>query len=415
MSCCAYGLVIEGPPGPVIPTADHDPDGCQPAVPARSLASAVAASRHRREHRPDKESAVPIQTTLVTIGVSTVFLLPTLAFAALTDNGQCGATSTALPHQSAETEVASTAAGTTSTRWDTTQRQNAAAIVNTGMGLGVPPRGWVIAVAVAIQESSLHNVNYGDQAGPDSRGLFQQRAAWGPLPTRMNAQGAATLFFTGGLQGQPGLLDISGWQQMPLTKAANLVQRSAHPEDYAKHEPDAVALVTAAAATIDPSDLSAGLRACLPPCAEPDEEPDGCADASAVFVRAQTWLTAWSGGPVPYRASANPGDLFDGYRRDCSGFVSMALGLPGPGLNTSGLAAASTRIEKTDLQPGDLLINTAPNLRGHVVLFERWSDASMTSYYGYEQSGDGGTHHRRIPYPYYGTYPMTLYRFQSPS
>jgi len=89
----------------------------------------------------------------------------------------------------------------------------------------------------------------------------------------------------------------------------------------------------------------------------------------------------------------------------------MALGLDGPGLNTSGLAAHSTIISKTDLQPGDLLINTAPNLRGHVVLFERWTDMSMTSYYGYEQSGDGGTHHRVISYPYFSGYPMTPYRF----
>ena len=89
----------------------------------------------------------------------------------------------------------------------------------------------------------------------------------------------------------------------------------------------------------------------------------------------------------------------------------MALGLPGPGLNTSGLAARSTIISKPDLRPGDLLINTAPDLRGHVVLFERWADTSMTRYYGYEQSGGGGTYHRIIPYPYFDRYLMTPYRF----
>lgn len=353
---------------------------------------------------------MPSTTTLVAAGISAVFLLPALAFAGLTGNGQCDTTPVPLPSQTSGATATPTAQGASTTRWDPTQRQNAAAIVQTGTGLGVPPRGWVIAVAVAIQESNLYNINYGDRAGPDSRGLFQQRAAWGSLSTRMNPQGAATLFFTGGLGGQPGLLDINGWQQMPLSQAANTVQRSAHPGAYAKHEAAAVALVAAAAttATIDPSELTAGLSGCLPLCPKP--ESDGCAGATAVFARARSWLTGWAGGPVPYLASANPGDLFHGYRRDCSGFVSMALALPGPGLNTSGLAATSTPIEKTDLQPGDLLINTAPNLRGHVVLFERWSDASMTSYYGYEQSGDGGTHHRRIPYPYYGAYPMTPYR-----
>jgi hypothetical protein len=136
-----------------------------------------------------------------------------------------------------------------------------------------------------------------------------------------------------------------------------------------------------------------------------------CVEAATVFGRAQSWLTAWAGGPVPYLSSGDPADWFQGYRRDCSGYVSMALGLAGPGLNTSGLAARSTIISKLDLRPGDLLINTAPDLRGHVVLFESWTDASMSSYYGYEQSGDGGTHRRVIPYPYFGGYPMTPYRF----
>jgi hypothetical protein len=80
-------------------------------------------------------------------------------------------------------------------------------------------------------------------------------------------------------------------------------------------------------------------------------------------------------------------------------------------LDTRGLAARSTPILKIALLAGDLLINPLPNLRGHVVIFERWTDATMTSYLGYEQSGDGGTHHRVIPYPYFGGYPMSPYRF----
>ncbi|MEO3928874.1 hypothetical protein ABGB07_34210 [Micromonosporaceae bacterium B7E4] len=61
---------------------------------------------------------------------------------------------------------------------------------------------------------------------------------------------------------------------------------------------------------------------------------------------------------------------------------------------------------------GDLLINPAPNGEGHVVVFERWADGTMTSYVGYEQSGSGGTHHRVIPYPYFGNYVMSPYRLQ---
>ena len=44
------------------------------------------------------------------------------------------------------------------------------------------------------------------------------------------------------------------------------------------------------------------------------------------------------------------------------------------------------------------------------MIFDHWVDTAVTSYIGYEQSGDGGTHHRVIPYPYFGSYPMTPYR-----
>jgi hypothetical protein len=135
-----------------------------------------------------------------------------------------------------------------------------------------------------------------------------------------------------------------------------------------------------------------------------------CTDSAAVLARAAGWLTAWNGGPVPYLSSADPTTWFGGYRRDCSGFVSMALGLPGPGLDTAGLAARSIPIRPDQLRAGDLLINPAPAFAGHVVIFDRWVDTTMTAYVGYEQAGDGGTHHRVLPYPYIGGYPMTPFR-----
>jgi hypothetical protein len=130
-----------------------------------------------------------------------------------------------------------------------------------------------------------------------------------------------------------------------------------------------------------------------------------------VLARAAVWLTAWGGGPVPYLSSGDPATWFGGYRRDCSGYASMALGLAGPGLDSGGLAARSTPISKAALRPGDLLINPAPNGAGHVVIFDRWTDTTMSRYIGYEQSGGGGTHHRVIPYPYFGGYQMSPYRY----
>ena len=182
--------------------------------------------------------------------------------------------------------------------------------------------------------------------------------------------------------------------------------------------PPATASTPASASTAPPAPATTdaddpygidGCLTCLTAQPSPTTATPPCAADAAVFGRAATWLTAWHGGPVPYLSSSNPGDWFGGYRRDCSGYISMALGLPGPGLNTRQMAARFTPIGKADLQPGDLLINPAPDLAGHVVLFQQWTDPSETAYLGYEETGDGGTHHRTIPYPYFGTYPMSAY------
>jgi hypothetical protein len=90
--------------------------------------------------------------------------------------------------------------------------------------------------------------------------------------------------------------------------------------------------------------------------AVPCTSGDACASATAVLARAATWLTAWNGGPVPYLSSSDPATWLGGYRRDCSGFISMARGLPGPGLDTAGLAARSAPLRADQLRAGDLLI-----------------------------------------------------------
>ena len=289
-------------------------------------------------------------------------------------------------------------------RFDTEQVGDAAIITTVGAHQRVPIRGWIIAVATAIQESGLRNLPGGDQ---DSIGLFQQRPSqgWGTAQQLRDPAYQAGKFYN-------KLLTIPGWETLTLAQAAQAVQISAYPDAYAKHEPDATMLVNTIASAqrlANPNDL----MPCATTCPSAAGTATGnCIDTVAVFGRAQSWLTAWSGGPVPYLFSGDPRTWYQGYRRDCSGYVSMALGLDGPGLDTSGLAAHSTIISKPALRPGDLLINTAPNLLGHVVLFESWTGESMTRYWGYEQSGDGGTHHRIIPFPYFGDYPMIPFRLR---
>jgi hypothetical protein len=103
---------------------------------------------------------------------------------------------------------------------DAEQQSNLAVVLATGDQLRVSPEGKVIAVMTALTESSLRNLGHGDTAGPDSRGLFQQRNGWGPLAVRMDPEGASVLFYT-------ALLNVPGWTEMDPWLAAQEVQRSA--------------------------------------------------------------------------------------------------------------------------------------------------------------------------------------------
>lgn len=104
------------------------------------------------------------------------------------------------------------------------QRRNARIIAAVGKTMGVPPEGWVVAVATAMQESRLRNLDYGDR---DSLGLFQQRPSmgWGTPAQVTDPRYAARQFYE-------RLRRIDGWQSLQLTLAAQRVQRSAFPHAY---------------------------------------------------------------------------------------------------------------------------------------------------------------------------------------
>ncbi|MEO5534804.1 MAG: LysM peptidoglycan-binding domain-containing protein [Pseudolysinimonas sp.] len=118
------------------------------------------------------------------------------------------------------------------------QEGNARIIIQVGRQLGIPDYGIVIALATAMQESSLRNINYGDR---DSVGLFQQRPStgWGSVDDIMDPSHAAALFYDGRSGYTRGLRDIGGWESMALTVAAQRVQVSAYPNAYAKWEASA--------------------------------------------------------------------------------------------------------------------------------------------------------------------------------
>ncbi|MGW7017935.1 hypothetical protein ACWGGS_00880 [Streptomyces decoyicus] len=101
---------------------------------------------------------------------------------------------------------------------------------------------------------------------------------------------------------------------------------------------------------------------------------------------------------VEHRIGYSQSATTNGYRDDCSGFVSAAWGLQPPGLNTYGLMGNDTAhvITKDDLQPGDALI-----AGDHTVLFGGWADKEHTKYIALEDNGSQGTVSHVIPYPYY--------------
>jgi len=139
--------------------------------------------------------------------------------------------------------VATTASsGASSTILNEDMAYNASVIIGVGRELGVPDYGIIIALATAMQESSMRNLDWGDR---DSVGLFQQRpsSGWGSVEQLTNQTYASRLFYGGASNPNAGytrgLLDISGWESMSLTEAAQRVQISAYPDAYAKWEESA--------------------------------------------------------------------------------------------------------------------------------------------------------------------------------
>ncbi|BDZ37887.1 muramidase family protein [Microbacterium suwonense] len=125
---------------------------------------------------------------------------------------------------------------------DAAQRANALHIIRIGRELGVPERGIAIALATAMVESSLRNLDHGDR---DSLGLFQQRPSqgWGTAEQIMDADRSIRVFYGGAKDpngtNSRGLLDIPGWQDKPFTAAAQAVQISAYPDRYGQWEQQA--------------------------------------------------------------------------------------------------------------------------------------------------------------------------------
>ncbi len=186
-------------------------------------------------------------------------LVVVLAVVAATGAVVLRITSGGIPHLAEESVCTVTGGGEGADReyrFSTVQAANAATITAVGQERSLPERAVVIALATAMQESKLVNLDYGDR---DSLGLFQQRPSqgWGSPSQVRDPRYAAGRFYD-------ALVRVPHWQTMPLTEAAQAVQQSGFPDEYAKWEPRASALAGALLGTVP-----AGLRCSFPRPARP--------------------------------------------------------------------------------------------------------------------------------------------------
>jgi len=161
------------------------------------------------------------------------------------------------------------------------QAQNAALIAATGVQRGLPARAVTIALATALQESTLVNVTHGDR---DSLGLFQQRPSqgWGTAEQVQDPVYATGRFYD-------GLVTVDGYENLPVTEAAQAVQRSGFPDAYAQHETRSRAWASALTGW-SPATLTCELH---------DADPSA-SSADAAVARVHRDL-----GPLPVAADAS--------------------------------------------------------------------------------------------------------------
>ncbi|MFI9597935.1 C40 family peptidase [Nonomuraea sp. NPDC052265] len=266
-----------------------------------------------------------------------VLALIAAATSLLSTSGTPGVVCATIPATTSRPEsspVAASAPAPTALDLDADQRANASLIVQTAMERGLPVRAAVIAVATALQESQLRNLRYGHL---DSLGLFQQRPSqgWGTPEQILTPRYATGIFYD-------RLVEVPRWEQMPLTRAAQAVQRSARPDAYAQWEPLAQRTVDALAGTCAPlipgEQIAAVLAYAHAQLGKPylwGAEGPASFDCSGLTMRAfqtagisipRVAADQWRHGPVIPLGQEQPGDLaFFRMEADGPGHVGIVL------------------------------------------------------------------------------------------
>jgi cell wall-associated NlpC family hydrolase len=241
----------------------------------------------------------------------------------------------------------------------------------------VPAPGWVIAVAVAIQESTLRNLDH-----RDSLGLFQQRPSqgWGTPEQIMNPTYATTQFYR-------HLQAVPGWQQVSLNDAAQAVQHSGTPDAYGRHQQTAEAIVAAVTGVGCESSGGDCSNIAAPTPAALTATNYACGQLGLPYV--------WGGnGPEVTELPNGQSQVRGGF--DCSGLTKAAYAAAGiqiPRTAQTQYAAGPRVPAGQSILPGDLVFfGSGPRAVTHVgiaVSARRWSMRRIGAWW-FGSSGSGG-------------------------
>ncbi len=177
------------------------------------------------------------------------------------------------------------------------QMANAATIAAVGIRRGVPDHAVTVALATALQESKLQNLQGGDR---DSLGLFQQRPSqdWGTPEQIMDPHYASAQFYK-------ALLKIKGWEDMTVAQAAQAVQKSADGSAYARWEDRARVLASALTGE------EAGAVNCT--ITDPPSQRGGAAVSGLVDLVAADWGTGHTAS-TDGKVTLTPGNTRAGWQ-----------------------------------------------------------------------------------------------------
>lgn len=337
-----------------------------------SLYTAVKTADTVRRVVPWKPILIAGLTSATALAVVSVLLLQSLFFGSNPTTGT----------SAAGAGCVTLASGRTVTDLDAQQTAIATTIVRVAQTRGLPEQAAIVALATASQESGFRmyaNDGSDHRLRPDQRGVSaslayphdavgrdhgsvnymqQQFPWWGTLEQLMDPTYPAEKFYD-------TLLGVPDWQALPVTVAAQHVQRSAFPSAYADDEILARQLYAVISGAGPGTTVPAGFEQALQSCSSSAvpagfEQLAGATAGERAVNAAARWLGtsySWGGGTIngPSEGFAQGAGIV-GF--DCSGLILHAwyqaaqTRLPH---SSTTISAITTQVPAARIQAGDIL------------------------------------------------------------